>query len=124
MSLGIVVMHFACNAHKFVSSKSLMRNASAASCNANTVAGVRWKSNLISCKISLISQRNGSFQTSNSIDIWNCLICLSATVPGWSLCGLFRPPVAGLALFCISFVIKCFAPSLFLTVVFFVLAIF
>ena len=124
MSLGIIVTCFACIAHKFVSSKSLTRNTSASSCNANTIAGVRQKSNLISYKISLTSWRNGSFGISNSVNIWNCLICLSTTVPRWNLCGLFRPPVAGLPLFYNSFVIKCFAPSLFLTIVFFVLAIF
>ena len=125
ISLSIIVMHFACIAHKFVSSKSLLRNASAASCSAKTVAGVRWKSYLISCKIFLTSWRNGSFHTSNSINIWNWQICLSATVPRQNQCSLFSPPVAGLPLFSISFVIKCFAaPSLFLIIVFFVLAIF
>ena len=109
----IIVTLFACIAHKFVSSNSLRRNASAASCKANTVAGVRHISHLMFCRISLTSWRNGSFQISNSIDIWNWLICLGATVPVWNLCGLFSPPVAGVPLFCISFVMKCFAPSLF-----------
>ena len=119
-----MVTLFACIAHKFVSSNSLMRNTSAASCKANTVAGVRHISHLMFCRISLTSQRNGSFQISNVVDIWNCLICCSATLPRWNLCGLFSPPVAGVPLFCSSFVRKCLAPSLFLTILFFVLAIF
>ena len=46
MSFGIIVTCFACIAHKLVSSNSVTRNPSAASCSASTVAGVRCKSNV------------------------------------------------------------------------------
>ena len=124
MSFGIIVTCFACIAHKLVSSNSLTRNASAASCIAKTVVGVRQRSNCIPCKISLTRHRNGSLQISSSIDIWNFLISLNATVPGQNWCSLFTPPVPHVPLFCVAFIMKCFGPSLFLTVVFFVLAMF
>ena len=124
ISFGIIVRCFACIAHKLVSSNRWVRKASAASCIAKMVAGVSCISNLIYWRISLTSWRNGSFLISSSIDIWNLLISLSATVPGWNWCSLFNPPMACVPLFCISFIIKCFGSSLFLTVIFFVLAMF
>ena len=66
MSFSIIVTLLACMAHKFVSSNSLTRKASAASCRANTVASVKCISLLMSCNISLTSWRNGSFQISFS----------------------------------------------------------
>ena len=124
ISFGIIVTRFVCIAHKLVSSNRQMRKASAASCIAKMVAGVSCISNLICWRISLTSWRNGSFLISSSVVIWNFLISLSATVPSWNQYSLFNPPVALVPLFYVSFVIKCFGPSIFLTVVFFVLAIF
>ena len=62
----------------------------------------------------------------SSVDFWNLLISLRATVPGLNLCALLTPPAAGyLPLFCLLAI--CFlgalAPVFFLAVCL-VLAIF
>ena len=90
ISFGIMVTHLACMAHKFVSSNSKIRYASAASCNAVTAAG-----NILSscppchrsCTNSLTRRSNGALLISSSVDHWYLLISHSATVPGLYLLG-------------------------------------
>merc|ERR1712166_1728380 len=51
------------------------------------------KSVLKSLAISLTSLWNGSFLMRRSVDFWNFLISLRATVPGLNLCALLTPPL-------------------------------
>ncbi len=105
MSLGIMVTLLACMAHRLVSSNSPTMYASAASCRASTAWLWNLRSLLYSCAISLTNLWNGSFLISSSVDFWNFLISLSATVPGrnlwiflipstwcapWAFWGVFR----------------------------------
>ena len=90
MSLGMIVTRFACMAHKFTSSKSPTRYASAASCRALKAWAAILKSCLRSCMSSLTSHLNGACLISSFVLLWYLLISLRATVPGLYLCG-FSP---------------------------------
>merc|ERR1719498_1270789 len=66
--------------------------ASAASWRARTADDWNLRSFLKSLAISLTSLWNGSFLMRRSVDFWNFLISLRATVHGRNLCGLLTPP--------------------------------
>ena len=53
------------------------------------------KSVLKSCAISLTNLWKGNFLIKSSVDFWNLLISLKATVPGLYLWGFFTPPETG-----------------------------
>ena len=84
-SLGWMVTHLVCIAQRFMSSMSLISQASMASWMANNVVAWKQRSILKSCATSLISLATHSFLHSNSVLLWYFLICQSATVPGWNL---------------------------------------
>lgn len=69
------------------------------------------KSVLKSWAISLTSLWNGSFLIKSSVDFWNLLISLKATVPGLYLWGFLTPPVDG-ADFLAALEASCFLGAL------------
>jgi len=81
---------------------------------------------LYSWEISLTSLWKGSFLINSSVDFWNLLISLRATVPGLNLWGFLTPPLGwAWVLFLAALFASCFlgalAPVFFLAV-YFVLA--
>ena len=103
MSLGMIVTRLACMAHKFVSSKSPTKYASAASWRAANAWAVILASDLKSCTISLIRRQKGAFLISNSVLFWYLLISRSATVPGLNLWGFFPISLSLLLLASLAF---------------------
>ena len=69
------------------------------------------KSVLKSWAISLTNLWKGNFLIKSSVDFWNLLISLKATVPGLYLWGFLTPPVAG-ADFLAAFDANCFLGAL------------
>merc|ERR1712072_1370432 len=124
MSLGMMGTRLAWMAQRLVSSKSPTMYASAASWRARTAEDWNLRSFLKSLAISLTSLWNGSFLMRSSVDFWNLLMSLRATVPGLNLCGLLTPPgwvgdfplVVDLA--AATFFLGCFEPVAFLAVCF------
>ena len=84
MSFGMIVMRLAWSAHRFVSSKSEVRYASAASCNARMACVWKRTSVFIVCATSRTRRWNGSLRMRRSVDFWYFRISRSATVPGLS----------------------------------------
>lgn len=110
-SLDIIVTRFAWIAHRFVSSNSDTRYASAAYWRAITADDWNRNYDLNSWAIYRTSLWNGNFLINRSVDFWYFLISRKATVPGLNLCGRFTPVVTGadfLAIFC---AINCFLGS-------------
>ena len=105
MSLGKIVTLFVCIAQRLVSSISLIRYDSIASCNASTApAWIRWNA----CsfwRISCTSLRKGILGINSSVDFWYFLISLRALVPGQS-----HVPCAGLATAWGQIFSSCFTP--------------
>ena len=90
MSLGIIVTLFACMAQRFVSSISLTKYASAASCRHNMACTWKHRSYLsTSTAISWTSHEKGLFQMRSSMLLWKRQILWRATVPSQYLWGFF-----------------------------------
>merc|ERR1719232_1250882 len=84
-----------------------------ASWRARTAEDWNLSSLLYSEAISLTSLWNGSFLMSSSVDFWNLLISLRATVPGRNLCGFLTPPVEAVflaAALCAMCFLGCLVP--------------
>merc|ERR1711907_614739 len=103
-------------AHKLVSSKRPTMYASAASWRARTAEDWNLRSVLKSEAISLTSLWNGSFLMRSSVDFWNLLISLRATVPGLNLWALLTPPADFLAALEAMCFLGCLAAVCFLAV--------
>ena len=106
ISLGMMVTRLAWIAHKFVSSKSLTRYASADSCKPSNAVALKRTSCLKSWEISLTSLWSGSFWINKSVLFWYLRISRSATVPGRYLWGFLTPPDDG-DFFLAAFVASC-----------------
>ena len=94
-----------------------------ASWRARTADDWNLRSFLKSLAISLTSLWNGSFLMRSSVDFWNFLMSLRATVPGLNLCGLLTPPgtVGDFPLLAVDFAaamffLGCLEPVAFLAV--------
>merc|ERR1712153_183769 len=80
-------------AQRLVSSKRPTMEASEASWRARTAEDWNLRSFLKFPAISLTSLWKGSLRMRSSVDFWNFLISLRATVPGLNLWALLTPPL-------------------------------
>ena len=83
MSLGIIVIHFACEAQRFVSSMRPTIYASTVSCKHIIACPWKYRSYLTTSRAILQTNcEKGSFQIRSSVLFWNQQISQRATVPG------------------------------------------
>ena len=85
-------------AHKFPSSKRLMRYTSAASSSAMIVVPWNHTPGRNCWPISCTRCMNGNFLINKSVLLWYLLISHRACVPSQKQWGFFTPPVAGILL--------------------------
>ena len=90
-----IVTRLAWIAARLVSSNKETKYASTDSCKAPIAEDWNLKSVLKSWAISLTNLWKGNFLINSSVDFWNLLISLKATVPGLYLWGFLTPPVDG-----------------------------
>lgn len=121
ISLGMIVTRLPWIQHKFASSNSRTRYASAASWIQRTAVLWNLISDLYAWATSLNRRWKGNFRISRSVDFWYFRISRRATVPGRYLCGFLIPPrLAPCALPClVSRILRgAFPPVDFLAVCF------
>ena len=76
-----MVTHLAWMAHRFICSRSPTRNASPASCKANTAKLCNFNPSLLFCTISLTSLWKGTFLIRRSAPFWYFWISFRACIP-------------------------------------------
>ena len=114
MSFGIIVMHFACSAHRFDCSSRPIRKVSPVSCRAITAVDCSHKSSLTLCMISLTTLWKGNLWINNSVPLCYFQISLNAFKPLLFL-FIFSPSVLSFPPFTFF---SSFFPVIFLALLF------